>query len=65
MLEVPCNLCGRETGHDVVHTETVSRETAGVNVPVRIEVLSCRGCNEISIRNGTIEKEFMEKKKYC
>ena len=56
----PCNLCGQETEHDVIHTETASKETEGIEIPAKTEVLSCRGCKEVSVRQRIFEELAQE-----
>lgn len=60
ILRTPCNLCGQEIEHDVIHTETASKETEGIEIPAKTEVLSCRGCKEVSVRQRIFEERVQE-----
>ena len=55
IVRAPCNMCGQNTEHDIIHIEIVPRKTVDLDIPARTEVLSCRGCKEVSIK-----REFFE-----
>lgn len=55
VLNELCNLCEQHTDHDVVHTETISRRRADVTATVMVEILSCRGCKEICVKERLFE----------
>ena len=62
ILRSPCNLCGRDTEHDVIHTEVRSKEIESTEMLDRTEVLSCRGCKEVSVRNVIFEVSVQEER---
>ena len=61
IVQAPCNMCGQETEHDIIHTESAVQKTGDLEFLAMTEVLSCRGCKEVSVRKrifeGTVEKD--------
>jgi hypothetical protein len=46
-----CNSCGRETEHDICHTETISEFEGPDHARERRQVvIRCRGCKDLTIR---------------
>jgi len=51
-LKSLCNLCGRETEHDVIHREVLKEyEYPDAEADERLVVVRCRGCKDLAIRH--------------
>ena len=50
-----CNRCRQETEHDVIHSKTAIKEMRDGGTRTMTEVLSCRGCHELSIKETDFE----------
>lgn len=60
IVRAPCNICSQQTEHDIIHIESTPRETVDGDIPARAEVLSCRGCKEVSVRKEVFEEGVYE-----
>ncbi len=55
-MRSPCNVCGRETDHDILHQEVSSQHGDEGKLETKRYALSCRGCHDASFR--TEERYF-------
>lgn len=71
VVTAPCNLCGHNTEHDVIFRKNTSTNQEISQANSITEVLSCRGCRDISVRkinfserNANIVQEYMDESQY-